>query len=56
MFSVGSGAGIFALLTGESLPELAIENCWCPDLANTMKLFSDHWDIHIKGFVMLHNG
>ena len=43
--------GIFALLTGESLPELAIKNCGCLDLANTMKLSSHHWGIHIKGFV-----
>ena len=44
--------GIFALLTGESLSELAIKNCGYPDLANTMKLSSDHWGIHMKGFVI----
>lgn len=41
MFSVGRGGDISLLVMEESLPELAVQNCGCHDIVNTMKLFSD---------------
>lgn len=52
MLSVGSRGGILLPVTEKSLPKLALKNCGCPVLANTMELSSDHRGVQVKGFVV----